>query len=254
MASTNKTTHYDLSQYVGSDKPTYLGDYNTDMSKIDSAINSAQTKADSADLAATAAQTTAETAQTTANTAVTNAAAAQSSAESVDTKVGVLANLNTTDKSSIVNAINEVKANAVENAQDIAKIDLVNFYEITSFTYTTSTGTNPTNINGKIYVKTNSDQSLVKMYGKVDFTTNGTGTLKFQTALRPSADVVIPAHSLRLILTNGNVTNIGDVDLTLRTNGTVEMSYLFAMSNTDENMFILFDSLIFLKDLITHTA
>ena len=38
MASTNKTTNYDLSQYIGSDKPTYLGDYNSDMSKIDTAI------------------------------------------------------------------------------------------------------------------------------------------------------------------------------------------------------------------------
>ena len=108
MASTNKTTHYDLSQYVGSDKPTYLGDYNTDMSKIDSAINSAQTKADSADVAATAAQTTAETAQTTANTAVTNAAAADSKATTNANNIGTLANLTTTEKTTIVGAINEV--------------------------------------------------------------------------------------------------------------------------------------------------
>lgn len=108
MASTNKTTHYDLSQYVGSDKPTYLGDYNTDMSKIDTAINSAQTKADSADVAATAAQTAAETAQTTANTAVTNAATAQNGVNTNATNIGVLANLTTTEKTSLVGAINEV--------------------------------------------------------------------------------------------------------------------------------------------------
>lgn len=35
MSSTNKTPNYDLSQYVGTDKPTYLGDYNGDMLKID---------------------------------------------------------------------------------------------------------------------------------------------------------------------------------------------------------------------------
>ena len=39
MASTNKTTNYELSQYLGSDKPTYLGDYNSDMLKIDNAIH-----------------------------------------------------------------------------------------------------------------------------------------------------------------------------------------------------------------------
>lgn len=35
MSSTNKTNNYNLSQYIGTDKPTYLGDYNGDMLKID---------------------------------------------------------------------------------------------------------------------------------------------------------------------------------------------------------------------------
>lgn len=122
MASTNKTTHYELSQYVGSDKPTYLGDYNGDMQKIDTAINSAQTKADTADVAAATAQSTAENAQTTANTAITNAGNAQTAATAVDTKVGDLANLTTTDKSSIVSGINEVNnkiGSAVNNVNNV---------------------------------------------------------------------------------------------------------------------------------------
>lgn len=112
MASTNKTTHYDLSQYVASDKPTYLGDYNTDMSKIDTGINSAQTTADSAATSATNAQTTAETAQTTANTAVTNAATADTKATTANTNIGTMANLTTTEKGSLVGAINEVDLHA----------------------------------------------------------------------------------------------------------------------------------------------
>ena len=35
MASTNKTTTLDLSQFVGTDKPDWLTDYNDDMEKID---------------------------------------------------------------------------------------------------------------------------------------------------------------------------------------------------------------------------
>lgn len=35
MTATNTTTNYELSQFVGSDRPTWLGDYNSDMSKID---------------------------------------------------------------------------------------------------------------------------------------------------------------------------------------------------------------------------
>lgn len=42
MAHTNETPNLKLSQYVGSDKPTYLGDYNSDMLKIDQAVGSLQ--------------------------------------------------------------------------------------------------------------------------------------------------------------------------------------------------------------------
>lgn len=38
MASTNKTENYDLSQFVGTDHPTWLGDYNSDMTKIDAQL------------------------------------------------------------------------------------------------------------------------------------------------------------------------------------------------------------------------
>lgn len=48
MSSTNKTTYYDLSQYIGTDKPTYLGDYNSDMTKIDAGIHGAEDKATTA--------------------------------------------------------------------------------------------------------------------------------------------------------------------------------------------------------------
>lgn len=38
MTATNKTTNYELSQFVGTDRPTWLGDYNGDMSKIDAQL------------------------------------------------------------------------------------------------------------------------------------------------------------------------------------------------------------------------
>lgn len=41
MSSTNKTTNYQLSQFVGTDIPSILNDYNGDMRKIDSAIHDA---------------------------------------------------------------------------------------------------------------------------------------------------------------------------------------------------------------------
>lgn len=41
MTATNHTEHYGLSQYTEDDRPTYTGDYNGDMSKIDAAIYAA---------------------------------------------------------------------------------------------------------------------------------------------------------------------------------------------------------------------
>ena len=41
MAATNHTEHYELSKYTEDDHPTYTGDYNSDMSKIDAAIYAA---------------------------------------------------------------------------------------------------------------------------------------------------------------------------------------------------------------------
>lgn len=38
MTATNKTANYELSQFVGTDRPTWLGDYNSDMEKIDAQL------------------------------------------------------------------------------------------------------------------------------------------------------------------------------------------------------------------------
>lgn len=35
MTATNHTNNYNLSQFLGTDRPTWLGDYNGDMAKID---------------------------------------------------------------------------------------------------------------------------------------------------------------------------------------------------------------------------
>lgn len=38
MTATNHTANYNLSQFDGTDRPTWLGDYNGDMSKIDAQL------------------------------------------------------------------------------------------------------------------------------------------------------------------------------------------------------------------------
>lgn len=48
MSSTNKTTHYDLTQFTANDIPAWLADYNADMGKIDTGIYNASTSASEA--------------------------------------------------------------------------------------------------------------------------------------------------------------------------------------------------------------
>lgn len=119
MASTNKTTHYELSQYIGSDKPTYLGDYNGDMSKIDAQMYLNATNAQLGITNAGTAQSTAETAETLATTAKGTAESASTIANTANTlatqnasNIGTMSNLTTTNKSSLVSAINEVNSTA----------------------------------------------------------------------------------------------------------------------------------------------
>ena len=65
MTATKHTKNYNLSQFAGTDRPTWLGDYNGDMSKID-----AQLKQNADDIASAAAgglTTVAHTADLTGN-------------------------------------------------------------------------------------------------------------------------------------------------------------------------------------------
>lgn len=123
MSHTNSTANLGLPQFIGSDKPTWLGDVNGAFSAIDSyagtndaAVAAAASDATSAISQASAAVSTANNANTTAgnaSTAANNAVGVANNAVAiagvVDTKVGLLADLHTTDRTSIVNAINEVK-------------------------------------------------------------------------------------------------------------------------------------------------
>lgn len=127
MGHTNSTANLALPQFIGTDKPTWLGDINSAFSDIDAyagtndaAVSGAVSDAASAVSQAASAVSTANAANTTAgnaSTAATNAVGTANNAMSLvnqtNTKIGTLANLNTTDKTSIVNAINEVNGKGI---------------------------------------------------------------------------------------------------------------------------------------------
>ena len=111
MSATNHTSNYELSQYIGSDEPKYLTDYNGDMSKIDVAIKNAETKAD-----------TANTGVATNASAISTLDSAVGSLQTQVTTVAGIANGNT----GSINTINSLIGNGEPTTTDKTLIGAIN--------------------------------------------------------------------------------------------------------------------------------
>lgn len=213
MASTNKTTHYELSQYVGSDKPTYLTDYNNDMSAIDTGIYNAQTKADTAFANAGSADTKADNAQLTANQAL-------NSAGNANTNIGTMANLNTTDKTSLVGAVNEVNNN----------LNFTSFKNYNASSADFVKGNNITLDGLAVNLAKTQNGSYAKVYGQflgypttsdsgnTEFVLNNTGLTISEAFTVNSVGITTRSQNL-----NGTdvVTYVARCDLLFNTNGSI---------------------------------
>ena len=223
MSSTNKTANYNLSQYVGSDKPTYLGDYNADMLAIDT-----QMKAN-ATLAGTA-STTASAASETAGTALTNAGNAKDAADAAQLTA------------------NSALDKALTNEANIANFNLTSFNTYDKNDMTIGSGASALSNDTSVTVATNSDGSLCKIYGAIYPSGNATSTafnVSFQSTLRPSEAITIyPAGIIRRGASNTEVTRAAYVGIA--TNGTITISAT-ALNNADFGIY-LFPCLYFVKD------
>ena len=276
MASTNSTTHYELSQYIGTDKPTYLVDYNQDMSKIDAGIYGAKSKADNNETSIgtlSSLQTTEKSnlvgAVNEVNTNSTNNAThigtlsnlttteksnlvgavneVKTEADGNKNDIGLLVNLNTTDKSNLVSAVNEVKTEADGNKTDIASI--VQFLNMNTFNYynggnmTSSNGT--INVASNITIATNDDKSLAKIYGSIFFTPATSGQVKISlpnTGLTPTSDINIINAGVQFY-----ANSVIGIELAIKTNGTIEFTMYASGTSADQRANYL-PCLYFVKD------
>ena len=236
MSHTNSTLNYNLPQFVGTDKPTWLNDVNGAMSAIDTQMKA---NADSA-----------TTANTQATTAVTN--------------TGNLTNLQTTDKTSLVNAVNEVNTNvgtatgignqavglanqaqtdantAKELAEALASFVNINNYVTynTTSQFTRLTGTGNCQ-SANITVATNADKSLAKIYGSFYVTSTGSGDTKWKlnvdTGLRPTSPINVKGILYLVPVAGTLIGNNGTV--TINTDGTIEFrSYNNGSSSVEFNL------------------
>lgn len=136
MAHTNSTANYGLPQWIGTDKPTFLGDFNSAFSAIDTAMKNnadaattAVNTANTASTAATTASTNATTALNTANSAATDAATAVTTAGAADTKATqALAAASTAQTAAAANTITNL-APAYDSTLTYAVGDLVTYVD-----------------------------------------------------------------------------------------------------------------------------
>lgn len=217
MASTNHTANYDLSQYLGGDKPTYLGDYNSDMFKIDTALKGLSDDIDELNTDVGVAQTTANSANTTANTADGKADNAQ---ETADANTQSITNL--TDYLNI-NTYKDLVVKSVSNA---------------------------TITKNNMRMARNSDGTLGKVYGSINFTIPSSGTanivLSAQDGTGFSNDEDITINAGAITYSSRYTDNPLYGDFHFNTDGDIEITYYGA---ANENLrFIFPPCLYFIKN------
>ena len=196
MASTNHTTNYELSQYIGTDKPTYLTDYNGDMLKIDTAIKNAKDTADTAGSAVV-------TAQNKANSAYDLADGANTTANSADGKA-------------------DANATAIQALSDYLNINTYKDLVVTG-------ATNANVTNNIMKIARNTDGTLAKVYGAItmEIPANGTVviTLNAQdgTGIEPDEDITISCAGINY--SSHTQENPGYNHITFKTNGDIIITF-----------------------------
>ena len=111
MGATNSTTYYNLSQFVGTDKPAWLQDYNGDMVKIDAGIHQAKAAADAA--------------QGDATQALTDSGNNTTAIGNLQTDVGNLQTA-TGNNAGAINSINSLIGNGTPTTTDQTIIGAIN--------------------------------------------------------------------------------------------------------------------------------
>lgn len=237
MSSTNKTTNYELSQFLGTDKPAWLSDYNTDMSKIDTQMK------------ANADGVTANTGASTANA----------------TAIGTLANLTTEAKTNLVSAINEVdshadtaqgtasSANTIAGQAKTTADGLVAYFTLTGHQNLSVTATQGTIsvANTNIASASNTAGSLGKVYGSINlsFSSAPTGNVTLtiaDTSLRPTENITIRGV-IQNVYTSQGFSYSGVADMVVHTDGTVTITVTLS-SITTSCQFILPPCLYFMNN------
>lgn len=270
MSSTNKTPNYELPQFVANDVPSWLGDFNQAMSKIDtqmkannSKAQSAETNAENANSSATQALETANQANTTANGANTNSTNALSLATTANDNASTAkqnaetavqtANSASGNASSALSMAQNANTNANKALNGLDKFNLKNSMIFNSSTGNIVNGQNCGNDfgNSGLTLAYDDTKSIFKLYGILQIHNPDDGALTrkiklLNTPLRPSQDITI--YTVALTCYGQNFTRPDSANITIKTDGTIEIDTWAAVDSSTKDIRILFwNSLYFLQ-------
>ena len=214
FASTNKTTNYDLPQFVGTDKPTWLGDFNTAMSAIDTGMAENKSDIESMDSRVTNAEASASQASQSVSALTTTVGDLSTDVASVTTT----ANNAQSTATSALNTANTANGKADTNATNITAINNRINTLVDKEKYSTSEiKTNKLWINNKpIYRKTiyitglpnNTDKNVNHDTSNIDLIVNTYGIMLSSNSL------VTPLNMRGTAAIYGNHTVVYRVDKT----------------------------------------
>lgn len=256
FASTNKTANYELPQFVGTDKPTWLGDFNGAMASIDAgmhenavAIDDLSTDVDTATSTASQASQDVSNLTSTVSTlssSVTSATATANNAQSTATSALNTANTANSKADANTTAISGLDRRVDATESEISKF---NFTNIKKSTLTKSGGTFTVSSSNEITVATNSDGSIAKIYGQIHATNvTANGLVVASSDLRPSEDLTIQGVAIRSTSRDGNIKNISYDNIVIRTNGNIEFRIVWTNASGDACRVIPIACLLFIKD------
>lgn len=231
MSSTNKTNYYKLSQYIGTDKPTYLGDYNSDMSKIDAGIHEVQETA-------TTANQTAGSAEAKVTALSPNVEALQNDMASVKASVQSLTVDNAQNKKDLGTLKEEVSS--VKTTANGAQSEVTNLNADIERTLK-DTITPVSGLRGTVNAGYNAKMNLISINGHLNVSSPTTVGTNISIGKLPSS---IPAPSSNKTfyfvagLTKESTSNYSRVpaDITIDTNGNIIVSNPLGGSVYDINI------------------
>ena len=210
MSHTNTTANYNLPQFIGTDKPSWLTDVNGAMTSIDT-----QMKAN------------ADANTTTAGDLTTLAGRVTTAEGNIATNTA-----NITTVSNVASTAGTTATNAKNTADALASM-----LDINDFGKTTATTSNGTINFQNVYYASNADGSVGKIYGEIGVTpsTNAPTSITFSTPFRPSETLKIGGN---VFLQHGVTRELYYTDYTIGTNGqvTIQLSNLFYNVATKINL------------------